>query len=227
MASHKPYSKLPIRIIPTDSFNVLSERSRLNFGKPISVEHNLRMKDVGQIDPDDFPRVLRYFDEENKTTYSQAPHGEQVLISTGSRRRSSSYASSRHSRAESIPEKEHNDDEDDDQVEDEGNGGRSQTTRRRDSDTSQTHRNADMEYQVYSTHSRRSQGYYNRGMPPRERSNTTRSSPYPVRSRQVSARTAVHNRSRTEVYPSPHPENTTWQKNDSPEDSIHFGDLYD
>jgi len=65
-------------MISDETSIILSKRSRLNFGKPTPVEHNLRVKSVGRIHPEHIPRLLRYFDEVNNTKYSRTQRRQIV-----------------------------------------------------------------------------------------------------------------------------------------------------
>jgi len=268
--SGKEYDKVPIHMTPTDPSIVLDERSRLNFGKPTPVDHNLRMRSIGRIKGDHLQRLLRYFDEVNNTDYRKGlPGGDNLshtasrhrtsaykssqptltepiakeeddnygdsgeYIQTASRRRSSAYGSSHPGRPESIPEEEHDDrgdgrgnlshtasmrrtstyrsshpgrtesipGQEDDYYEDSG-GYTIQTGPRRRSSThkSSQPRRTEGEYpgtehRDHATRSNRHGGYHDEDKPPRERSDTASSSPYPAGSRRPS--TTVHHRSRT------------------------------
>jgi hypothetical protein len=61
------FSKKPICVVPTDPTEALSADSRINFGKPTPVEHNLRIKHIGDIHTDDMHRLIRYYEWENNT----------------------------------------------------------------------------------------------------------------------------------------------------------------
>jgi hypothetical protein len=91
-------------MIPEIPSIFLDERSRLNFGKPTPVEHNLRMKSVGCINPTHLARLLRYFDEVNNTNYCPT---EENMTRTESKHRGSKYRSSRPSITNSITEQEY------------------------------------------------------------------------------------------------------------------------
>ena len=59
------FSKKPICVVPTDPTEVLLPDSRINFGKPTPVEHNLRIKHIGDILADHMHRLIRYYEMEN------------------------------------------------------------------------------------------------------------------------------------------------------------------
>ncbi len=48
--------KEPIRVIP-DPGALLDSRSRLNFGKVYTVEHNVKVKNIGVVDKMDIPKL--------------------------------------------------------------------------------------------------------------------------------------------------------------------------
>jgi hypothetical protein len=52
-------------MMPHSQKDILDTRSRLNFGKPTPVDHNLHVKNVGVIHPQHTHRLLRYYDDEN------------------------------------------------------------------------------------------------------------------------------------------------------------------
>ena len=51
----------PICIIPSSPDQKLDQMSRINFGKPYTIEHNVKVMNVGRVDPDSMPRLLAYF----------------------------------------------------------------------------------------------------------------------------------------------------------------------
>ena len=55
--------KEPLRIIPTDSSYELDVASRVNFGKVYTVEHNLKVKDVGLISEQSLPKLLYHYNK--------------------------------------------------------------------------------------------------------------------------------------------------------------------
>jgi hypothetical protein len=61
------FRKKAIRMVPVNPEENLDITSRINYGRPTPVEHNLRVKHIGQIDPVSMYRLFRYYDEENST----------------------------------------------------------------------------------------------------------------------------------------------------------------
>jgi hypothetical protein len=62
-----PFSKRPIQMNLVNKSAYLDLASRLNFGMPIPVHHNLRVKHIGDINPAHMHLLIRYFDHENNT----------------------------------------------------------------------------------------------------------------------------------------------------------------
>lgn len=52
---------------PVNRGDCLDPTSRLNFGMPTPVHHNLRVKYIGDINPAHMHLLIRYFDHENNT----------------------------------------------------------------------------------------------------------------------------------------------------------------
>jgi hypothetical protein len=80
-------TKQPIRMIPVDETEQLSVASRLNFGKPTPVEHNLRVKHIGHLDQQHIYRLVRYYEQE-----SVVPSSPAGGVALGSSRRGSTSA---------------------------------------------------------------------------------------------------------------------------------------
>jgi hypothetical protein len=43
----------------------MDKASRLHYGKPYPIEMNVKVKDIGNVDPQDLSNLLRYYREEN------------------------------------------------------------------------------------------------------------------------------------------------------------------
>src|SRR6266536_1127148 len=87
-------------MVPADPSQQLDKMSRLNFGKPTPVEHNLRVHYIGDIHRDHLHRLMRYYDEENNgNRNSSASQDPRALI-----RRSSNSPYPSTSLPRSIPE---------------------------------------------------------------------------------------------------------------------------
>jgi hypothetical protein len=56
-------TKMPIIVNPSDSSQKLSPMSRLNFGKVYTVEHNIKVMDIGKVDTTSMPYLVTYFNE--------------------------------------------------------------------------------------------------------------------------------------------------------------------
>jgi hypothetical protein len=188
----QPYTKHPICVIPADPSTILNQKSRLNFGKPIAVEHNIRMKNIGRISADHVQqRLLRYFDEEHNTNYAH----EENLASPGSRRKSSGHTLSQHRREGSIPEHGLYDYEDSGQAE---NEERSRTTRQRSRNTSSGYPDPARQVNERPSHPRREYG---------EEVSRMEQSRTPVAAQMGSCptlRPAQNNRSQPKQYPPDH-----------------------
>lgn len=52
--------KDPIRIVPVSLAEKLDPLSRINIGKIFPIEHNRRVKDIGQVDEKSLPKLLGY-----------------------------------------------------------------------------------------------------------------------------------------------------------------------
>ena len=63
LGGEQSLQKEPILVIPTDPRESLDVASRINFGKVYTVEHNLKVKDVGQISPTSLPKVIGYYND--------------------------------------------------------------------------------------------------------------------------------------------------------------------
>jgi hypothetical protein len=57
--------KLPVCINPVDASIRMDKASRLHYGKPYPIEMNVKVKDIGNVDPQDLSNLLRYYREEN------------------------------------------------------------------------------------------------------------------------------------------------------------------
>lgn len=61
-------TKEPIQVeppYPADNSSYLSFLSRLRFGKVYSIEWNVKVKDLGMVVPEDVPRLLQYYKDED------------------------------------------------------------------------------------------------------------------------------------------------------------------
>ncbi len=61
------FSKESLEMEPINQMEVLDPRSRLHFAKPTPVEHNLRVKHIGDIVHGDILLLFRFYEEENGT----------------------------------------------------------------------------------------------------------------------------------------------------------------
>lgn len=52
--------KDPIRIVPVSPAEKLDPRSRLNMGKIYPINHNIKVKDIGQVNEMSLPKLLGY-----------------------------------------------------------------------------------------------------------------------------------------------------------------------
>lgn len=52
--------KDPIRINPVSLAEKLDPRSRINIGKVYPINHNIKVKDIGQVDEKSLPKLLGY-----------------------------------------------------------------------------------------------------------------------------------------------------------------------
>jgi hypothetical protein len=66
------FTKLPIKIEPFSPRERLHPRSRLNFGKPTTVQHNLRVKQIGDINPQHLETLFQYFALEHERMLTSA-----------------------------------------------------------------------------------------------------------------------------------------------------------
>jgi hypothetical protein len=57
--------KEPICIIPAEAGIRLDSASRLHYSKAWPVEMNVKVKDIGEVDPKDLGNLLRYYRDEN------------------------------------------------------------------------------------------------------------------------------------------------------------------
>jgi hypothetical protein len=57
--------KQPICIEPADANIRMGAASRLHYSKAYPVEMNVKVKDIGDVDPQDLSNLLRYYREEN------------------------------------------------------------------------------------------------------------------------------------------------------------------
>ena len=53
-------NKDPIRIVPVSEAEELDPRSRINFGKIVRIKHDIKVKDIGQVDQTSLPKLLGY-----------------------------------------------------------------------------------------------------------------------------------------------------------------------
>src|SRR5205809_8039903 len=66
------FVKKAIYMAPTDPSQQLDKMSRLNFGKPTPVEHNLKVHYIGDIHKSHLHRLMRYCDEENNGSWKSS-----------------------------------------------------------------------------------------------------------------------------------------------------------
>ncbi|EXJ61549.1 hypothetical protein A1O7_01977 [Cladophialophora yegresii CBS 114405] len=59
-----PMSKRPITVVPASEDKKLHEASRIRFDKVFSIEHNVRVKEVGKISPDSMAWFCQYWRNE-------------------------------------------------------------------------------------------------------------------------------------------------------------------
>lgn len=59
-------TKQPIRVEPKDNEYLRSE-SRINFGKPYAVEHNVKVKEIGMVAPEHLHLLRAYFEQATRT----------------------------------------------------------------------------------------------------------------------------------------------------------------
>ena len=52
--------KDPIRIIPVNQAEKLDPLSRINMGKIYPIDHRIKVKNIGQVDPKSLPKLLGY-----------------------------------------------------------------------------------------------------------------------------------------------------------------------
>jgi hypothetical protein len=50
---------------PADNDSYLSQLSRLRFGKTYAIEWNVKVKDLGMVVPEDMPKLLQYYEDED------------------------------------------------------------------------------------------------------------------------------------------------------------------
>ena len=53
--------KDPIRVIPSNANEKLDPMARINFGKVYPIEHNVKVKEIGQVDEESIPKLRQYF----------------------------------------------------------------------------------------------------------------------------------------------------------------------
>jgi hypothetical protein len=74
------FTKLPIKMEPVSQRVKLHPESRLNFGKPTTVQHNLRVRQLGDINPQHLQYLFHYFVTEQEGMLTNA--GYQILPSS-------------------------------------------------------------------------------------------------------------------------------------------------
>lgn len=52
--------------IPADGNSYLSQLSRLRFGKTYAIEWNVKVKDLGMVVREDMPKLLQYYEDEDR-----------------------------------------------------------------------------------------------------------------------------------------------------------------
>jgi hypothetical protein len=70
LPSEAEFSKRAICVEPVNPAEALDPSSRINFGKPTPVEHNLRVRHVGMVQIHDIHKLLRYYEDETRTDYA-------------------------------------------------------------------------------------------------------------------------------------------------------------
>jgi hypothetical protein len=80
LATELEFEKLPIKMEPCSPRATLHSRSRLNFGKPTAVQHNLRVKIIGDITPQHLQNLFQYFVTEQEGMLANARY--QILPSS-------------------------------------------------------------------------------------------------------------------------------------------------
>jgi len=54
-----------IRVYPAESADVMKPASRINFGKTVAIEKNVKVKDIGQVLPGDMSKLVKFWREAN------------------------------------------------------------------------------------------------------------------------------------------------------------------
>ena len=60
LAGEQKMLKDPLRVVPTDSTDRLDSKSRLDFGRAYPIEHNVKIREIGDIHRDDVPKLIDY-----------------------------------------------------------------------------------------------------------------------------------------------------------------------
>ncbi|PSN72336.1 hypothetical protein BS50DRAFT_630385 [Corynespora cassiicola Philippines] len=84
--------KDPIAIVPADPNEVMHPASRVQFGKVYPIECNVKVKDIGDVAPEDMARFLLYYREENRPDQSDPQPSDTYLSPTSP----STYSASQH-----------------------------------------------------------------------------------------------------------------------------------
>lgn len=58
-------TKEPICVIPSDPSISMDPKSRINYAKVFPIEMNVKVKDIGDVDPKDLHNLHRYYKEAN------------------------------------------------------------------------------------------------------------------------------------------------------------------
>ena len=53
--------KDPLRVVPVDNSQKLDDLSRIDFGKTYPIQHNVKVKHVGSVAPQDFHKLIQYW----------------------------------------------------------------------------------------------------------------------------------------------------------------------
>jgi hypothetical protein len=57
-------TKDSIAIMPADMSQVMSTGSRLHYAKAYPIEKNVKVKEIGNVIPEDLPKLIQYYREE-------------------------------------------------------------------------------------------------------------------------------------------------------------------
>jgi hypothetical protein len=76
----KGMTKLPLAIDPTDPTEEMLPTSRLRFGKVVTVECNVKVRDIGMMIPEHKSKLLEYYREEQDKAYEPDDYESDVEV---------------------------------------------------------------------------------------------------------------------------------------------------